>query len=74
MKIKCKKVIKDFESAFCKGKEYESTEVDKGFCVVTGDRLKKDGTHWVGVLSIGSIVVLGVARFDIISEEYRKDV
>ncbi|QPI18254.1 hypothetical protein POP15_206 [Pectobacterium phage POP15] len=30
--------------------------------------MKRDGTPWTGVLSLGHVVVLGVAKFEILPE------
>lgn len=69
MKIKCVNVISDFKDAFVKGETYEASELKGGYCDVYGSRTKKDGTPWLGVQSLGHIVVLGVAKFTILSEK-----
>lgn len=69
MEIKCVNVIKDFTDVFQKGKVYEATEMKNDFCDITGDRTKKNGTAWTGVSSLGHVVVLGVAKFEIVGAE-----
>lgn len=69
MRLKCVGVITDFNKVFQKGSTYTATELKNGFCDVEGIRLKRNGTPWAGVLSLGHIVVLGVAKFEILPEE-----
>lgn len=69
MKLKCTNVITDFNKVFPKGQVFTSTELKNGFCDVEGTRPKRNGTPWTGVLSLGHIVVLGVAKFEILPEE-----
>ncbi|QYC52471.1 hypothetical protein [Salmonella phage SSBI34] len=74
MKLKCVNVISDFKSVFPKGETFEATELKNGFCDVEGTRKKRNGTDWTGVLSLGHVVVLGVAKFEILSETEEKNV
>jgi len=69
MKVKCRKVVADFSGVFPKNQIFEASELKNGICEVEGLRKKKDGTDWAGVLSLGCIVVLGVACFDILPPE-----
>lgn len=69
MKLKCLSVISDFNNAFKKGHIYEASEIKHELCDVVGDRKKRNGTDWTGVLSLGHIVVLGVAKFSIVPVE-----
>lgn len=69
MKLKCRGIIGDYKDAFRKGNFYEASELRSDVCDVYGDRLKRNGTPWTGVLSLGNIVVLGVASFEIVPEE-----
>lgn len=69
MELKCVNVIKDFDDVFQKGKIFQATEMKNDFCDITGDRPKKNGTAWTGVGSLGHVVVLGVAKFEIVGAE-----
>lgn len=69
MRLKCLGLISDYKGVFTKGGEYEASKIKNGFCDVHGNRLKRNGTPWTGVLSLGHIVVLGVAKFEIVKEE-----
>lgn len=73
MKLKCLSVISDFNNAFKKGDIYEASEIRYEMCDVVGDRKKRNGTDWTGVLSLGHIVVLGVAKFSILEEDSDED-
>lgn len=68
MRLKCVNVIADFKDVFPKGSVVQASEMKAGFCDVEGSRLKRNGTPWTGVLSLGHIVVLGVAKFEILPE------
>lgn len=68
MRLKCTGLISDYKDVFTKGEEYEASAMKNGFCDVEGKRSKRNGTPWTGVLSLGKIVVLGVAKFEIVSE------
>lgn len=68
MKLKCVNVISDYNKVFPKGAVVEATELRHGLCDVQGARPKRNGSPWTGVLSLGHIVVLGVAKFEIIPE------
>lgn len=65
MKLKCVNVISDYNKTFPKGQVFEASELKNGFCDVHGLTAKRNGTPWTGVLSLGCIVVLGVAKFEI---------
>ncbi|MCL6318877.1 hypothetical protein EXT67_21565 [Pectobacterium atrosepticum] len=54
---------------FPKGQIFTASELKNGFCDVEGARPKRNGTPWTGVLSLGHVVVLGVAKFEILPEE-----
>lgn len=69
MKLKCLSVIGDFNKVFPKGQIVTASELKNGFCDVEGTRLKRNGTPWTGVLSLGHVVVLGVAKFEILPED-----
>lgn len=69
MKLKCVNVISDFSKVFPKGQVVTASELKNGFCDVEGTRPKRDGSPWTGVLSLGHVVVLGVAKFEILPEE-----
>lgn len=69
MKLKCIGLIDTFKDVFTKNEVYMASELSNGFCDVTGNRPKKDGQPWLAVLSLGYIVVLGVAKFEILKEE-----
>lgn len=69
MKLKALSVMSDFKDVFTKGEIYEASEMKNDLCDVFGNRLKKNGTPWTGVLSLGRIVVLGVAKFEILPKE-----
>lgn len=69
MRLKCRGIISDYKDVFQKGNLYDASELRNDTCDVFGDRLKKNGTPWTGVLSLGNIVVLGVASFEILPEE-----
>jgi hypothetical protein len=69
MKLLCVGLISDFKDVFEKGVSYEASELQNGFCDVYGKRLKKNGDHWLGVMSCGHIIVNGVAKFEIIKGE-----
>lgn len=62
-------MIADFNKVFPKGQVFTSSELKNGFCDVEGLRPKRNGTKWTGVISLGHIVVLGVAKFEILPEE-----
>ncbi|UZZ64370.1 hypothetical protein A54_130 [Septuagintavirus sv54] len=66
MKLKCLNVIADFKDVFPKGELFDATEMRNDFCDVTGKRPKRNGTPWTGVQSLGHVVVLGVAKFEIV--------
>lgn len=66
MKLKTLSVMSDFKDVFTKGEIYEASEMKNDLCDVFGNRLKKNGTPWTGVLSLGRVVVLGVAKFEIL--------
>lgn len=68
MKLKCLNVIKDFGDVFVKGSAYESTDFKNDFCLIKGRRAMKLNDTWQGVRSLGGVVVLGVASFEIIEE------
>lgn len=68
MKLKCVNVISDYNKVFPKGEVYEASELKQGFCDVQGYRPKRNGSCWTGVLSLGHVVVLGVAKFEIVAE------
>lgn len=69
MRLKCLGLISDYKDAFQKGGLYDASELRNDTCDVFGDRPKRNGTPWTGVLSLGNIVVLGVASFEILPEE-----
>lgn len=69
MNLKCTNVISDFNKVFPKGQVFTASELKNGFCDVEGTRPKRNGTPWTGVLSLGHVVVLGVAKFEILPEE-----
>lgn len=69
MKLKALSVMSDFKDVFTKGEIYEASDMKNDLCDVFGNRLKKNGTPWTGVLSLGRIVVLGVAKFEILPKE-----
>lgn len=69
MHLKCVNVIADFNKVFPKGQVVTASELKNGFCDVEGTRPKRDGSPWTGVLSLGHVVVLGVAKFEILPEE-----
>lgn len=69
MRLKCTGLISDYKDVFSKGALYEASTMKNGFCDVHGGRTKRNGTPWTGVLSLGKIVVLGVAKFEIVTEE-----
>ena len=69
MQLKCLSIIGGYEDAFKKGNVYQASPIRGDICDVTGDRPKRNGNLWCGVLSHGHIVVLGVAKFEIIPEE-----
>lgn len=66
MQLRCLGVISDFKDVFEKGALYEASELKNDFCDVIGNRLKKDGQPWLGVFSLGHIVVNGIAKFEIV--------
>lgn len=68
MKLKCVNVISDYNKVFPKGQTFSAGEMKNGFCDVEGLRPKRDGKDWLGVFSLGHIVVLGVAKFEILPE------
>lgn len=59
---------------FKKGEVYQASSLKNDICDVYGDRLKRNGSTWTGVLSLGAIVVLGVASFEILEDEDGPDV
>lgn len=70
MRLKCRGIISDYKDVFTKGEIYTGSKIKDGICeVYGGGRPKRDGTPWCGVLSLGNIVVLGVASFIILPEE-----
>lgn len=69
MNLICKGLISDYKDVFEKGETYEASEIKNGFCEVYGKRTKKNGTPWTGVVSLGHIVILGVAKFEIVKEK-----
>lgn len=69
MKLRCLGVIDTYKDVFTKEASYEASELTNGFCDVYGNRLKRDGTPWLGLVSLGYIVVSGVGKFEIITEE-----
>lgn len=69
MQLKCLSVIDTFKDVFVKGDVYEATPIKNELCDVTCLRNKRNGTTWTGVLSLGLVVVLGVAKFEIIKDE-----
>lgn len=73
MKLRCLSIISDYADAFKKGNVYESSTLKADICDVTGDRPKRNGHPWCGVYSLGHIVVLGVAKFEILPEEQSDD-
>ena len=62
-------MIADFNKVFPKGQIFTASELKNGFCDVDGLRPKRNGTPWTGVVSLGHIVVLGVAKFEIVPGE-----
>ena len=69
MKLKCVSVLSDFKGTFNKGDIYEASEPRQGICDVIGDKPKRNGNDWCGVYSLGYIVVLGVAKFEVLPGE-----
>lgn len=69
MNLKCLSIIGGYEDAFKKGNVYEASPLRNDLCDVVGDRPKRNGHPWCGVYSLGHIVVLGVAKFEILSEK-----
>lgn len=61
-------MIADFNKVFPKGQIVTASELKNGFCDVEGTRPKRNGTPWTGVMSLGHVVVLGVAKFEILPE------
>lgn len=68
MQLKCVNVISDYNKVFPKGQIFTASEMKNGFCDVEGLRPRRGGNPWLGVFSLGHIVVLGVAKFEIIPE------
>ena len=69
MRLKCVNVISDYKDIFPKGDFFEASEMKNGFCDVHGNRTKRNGTPWTGILSLGFIVVPGLAKFEILPNE-----
>lgn len=68
MKLLCKNVIKDFQDVFVTGSTYDSTEFKNEFCLIKGRRPMRLNDTWQGVRSLGNVIILGVASFEIIKE------